>query len=207
MLSTILIFTVLTLSIMSMTSSISTLEFLGKSMEVVNGQGSGQSPLENYYLAALNNKLLQINKNVSVSYINKLFVNDLLGLLMPRTNLLKSIKYRARELIDGYVPDQDIQPYNYFNRRYEPPNPVRIESQFSEKVPVSINRSHVQCSTEIYQYAKDVLNIAKATEDLDEVFRTNYAKEPSLLWQFFCHIVGTHRSYPGRKYVSNSHLI
>ena len=190
--------------ITSITSSIPAPEILHKSMEVINGQGMNQKQLEDYYQDTLNDKLFRINASVSVSHINKLFVDDLSGLLMPRTNLLNSIKYSARELIDGYVQDPDIKPYNYFNRRYVPPNPVRIESQFSEKVPVSINRSHVQCSTEIYQYAKDVLNIAKATEKLDEVFRTNYAKEPSLLWQFFCSIVGTHRAYPGRKYVSKT---
>ena len=179
-------------------------QILHQSMAVVSGQeGSNQRTLEDYYQLALNDTLFIINTSVNVGYINKLFVDDLLGLLMPRTNLLKSIKYGARELIDGYVPDPYIKPNNYFNRRYEPPNPVQIVSKFSEKVPVSINRSHVQCSTEIYQYAKDVLNIAKATENLDEVFRSNYAKEPSLLWQFFCSIVGTHRAYPGRKYVFN----
>ena len=195
------------MSIIAMAVSISTPDILENSLKIVNERGSNQRSLEYNLLVALNDTLLKMNTNVStISDINKMFVDDLRELLMSRTNLLKAIKYSARELIDRHVYDSNIKPYNYFNRRYEPPNHVQIESQFSQKVPVSINRSHVQCSTEIYQYSRDVLNIAKATERLDEVFRTNYAKESSLLWQFFCSIVGTHRAFPGRKYVFNTYL-
>lgn len=159
-------------------------------------------PLNRYFQSASKNKLWEINPNTNVSDITAMFEKDLKLLLMPRTNLLNNIKYKALQLSEGYVDDPDIKPYNYYNRRYQPPNPVQIESRFSEKVPVSINKSHVQCSTEIFQNSKDVLNIARATEELDNVFRANYEDEPSLLWQFFCSTVGTHRAFPGRKYVS-----
>jgi len=101
--------------------------------------------------------------------------------------------------MDAYVYNAHMEPYNYYNRRHQPPNPVELETGFSTKVKVNLSRSHVQCSTEIFMNSNVILNNAKATEPLNEAFRRNYKEEPSLLWQFFCSILGTHRSYPGKK--------
>lgn len=138
-------------------------------------------------------------RETNISTITDRFSADLQTLLVSRTKLLNNIKDTARQSIDGFVYDPNLQPYNYYNRRHKPPNPVELVTRFSPEVKVNLNRSHVQCSTEIFVNSSTVLNMAKATEPIDEAFRRNYKEESSLLWQFFCSVVGTHRSYPGKK--------
>jgi len=138
-------------------------------------------------------------EETSITDVSDIFSTGVQTLLVSRKRLLNNIKHTAIRSMDAYVYNAHMEPYNYYNRRHQPPNPVELETRFSTKVKVNLSRSHVQCSTEIFMNSNVILNNAKATEPLNEAFRRNYKEEPSLLWQFFCSILGTHRSYPGKK--------
>lgn len=140
-----------------------------------------------------------VNVRLNTKNIGERFVFHLEDLLLSRIKLLNKIKSKAGESISSYRYDEHIQPFHYYNRRHQPPNPVKIEQSFSKSVAVNLQRSYVQCSTETFVNSTEVLNIARATITLDEVYRDNYVHNPSLLWQMFCTAEGPLRTFPGRK--------
>lgn len=110
-----------------------------------------------------------------------------------------NIKRKAVDLDKSFIYDHDIESFNYFHKRNKPPNPVGLVISYSDRVPVNMTKSHVQVPTEIYRYDKIILNSAKKTKPLDEVFIGNYDNYSTILWQYYCSITGTFRMYPGRK--------
>ncbi|XP_066912341.1 voltage-dependent calcium channel subunit alpha-2/delta-3-like isoform X3 [Clytia hemisphaerica] len=138
-----------------------------------------------------------MQKYLHPSGICRTFVDDLYSLLKEKQDEVDNIKQGAQDLEESYLFDEEIEPFNYFHRKNDPPNLVGIHIPFSLQVAVNITRSHVQVPTEIFKNDKQVLNNARMSEGLDETFMSNYAKDPALLWQYFCSEAGVHRVFPG----------
>ncbi|KAG5680433.1 hypothetical protein PVAND_009941 [Polypedilum vanderplanki] len=85
--------------------------------------------------------------------------------------------------------------------KLELPKPViyLTESEkFSDYVNLSLSSVHVP--TNVYDRAKNVIKAIKWSEVLDNIFDSNYKRDPSLFWQFFCSSTGFMRQFPATKW-------
>ena len=57
--------------------------------------------------------------------------------------------------------------------------------------------STISVAIDVYKYASDVLNFAKATRALDDIFRKNLEETRYIGWQYFGSKYGAMRTYPG----------
>lgn len=48
--------------------------------------------------------------------------------------------------------------------------------------------------------ANEVIKAIKWSEELDAIFSSNYYRDPSLFWQYFCSSEGFLRQYPATKW-------
>lgn len=131
-------------------------------------------------------------KNVTREY-----AENLTRVLTSRFENLMNIKYKVVELEKDFIYDYDMEPFNYFNTRNKPPNPVVKNITFTDKIAVNTNHSHVHVPTEIYMYDRIILNTAGMSKPLDSVFINNYQRDSTLLWQYYCSTPGAFRMYPG----------
>jgi voltage-dependent calcium channel alpha-2/delta-3 len=85
--------------------------------------------------------------------------------------------------------------------KVEPPKPVMFlaeSEKFSDYVNLSLSSVHVP--TNVYDRAKNVIKAIKWSEMLDNIFDSNYKRDPSLFWQFFCSSTGFMRQFPATKW-------
>lgn len=81
------------------------------------------------------------------------------------------------------------------------PKPViyLTESEkFSDYINLSISSVHVP--TNVYDRAKNVIKAIKWSDTLDNIFESNYKRDPSLFWQYFCSSTGFLRQFPATKW-------
>ena len=135
--------------------------------------------------------------NISVEEVSEISIRNLEELLNMKRIALRNIEERTQELNLNYKYDNNIKYFNYYDIRNK--NPVREEKLFYINQNVNINRSHVQVPTNIFSNSTAILNAAKWTEKLDEVFIENYKQQPDLLWQYFGSETGMVRTFPGIK--------
>lgn len=131
--------------------------------------------------------------------ITNFYAGNVLELLFSNIGHLTNIKNKVLELDQTYLYDHQISISFYFNANNNPPNPVQLHLNFSDTVPISLQRSHVQVPTEIFYFDKEILNAAQNTKPLDKIFINNFQKQPEILWQYYCHLSGIFRNYPGIK--------
>lgn len=81
------------------------------------------------------------------------------------------------------------------------PKPIIYLSEsekFADYVNLSVSSVHVPAN--VYDRAKDVIKAIKWTEMLDNIFDSNYKRDPSLFWQYFCSSAGFLRQFPATKW-------
>ncbi|XP_055843710.1 voltage-dependent calcium channel subunit alpha-2/delta-3 isoform X3 [Episyrphus balteatus] len=66
--------------------------------------------------------------------------------------------------------------------------------------PVNISMSSVHVPTNVYDRASEVIQAIKWSENLDQIFKDNYKKDPTLSWQFYGSASGFMRQFPASKW-------
>ncbi|KAK3564767.1 hypothetical protein QTP86_025274, partial [Hemibagrus guttatus] len=74
------------------------------------------------------------------------------------------------------------------------------ENEHFNKLPVNTLMSNIQVPTNVYNKDPDILNGVYMSESLNDVFISNFQKDPTLTWQFFGSSTGFFRLYPGIKW-------
>uniref|UniRef100_A0A4W4F8K1 VWFA domain-containing protein n=1 Tax=Electrophorus electricus TaxID=8005 RepID=A0A4W4F8K1_ELEEL len=71
------------------------------------------------------------------------------------------------------------------------------KNEHFNRLSVNIQQSVIQVPTSVYNKDPDILNGVYMSEALNEVFVSNYEKDPTLTWQYFGSPTGFLRLYPG----------
>ncbi|XP_053487206.1 voltage-dependent calcium channel subunit alpha-2/delta-4 isoform X1 [Ictalurus furcatus] len=74
------------------------------------------------------------------------------------------------------------------------------ENEHFNNLPVNTLMSDIQVPTNVYNKDPDILNGVYMSEALNDVFISNFQKDPTLTWQFFGSSTGFFRLYPGIKW-------
>uniref|UniRef100_A0A673MAS1 Voltage-dependent calcium channel subunit alpha-2/delta-4-like n=1 Tax=Sinocyclocheilus rhinocerous TaxID=307959 RepID=A0A673MAS1_9TELE len=74
------------------------------------------------------------------------------------------------------------------------------ENEHFNKLPVSTQQSVIQVPTNVYNKDPDILNGVFMSEALNDIFTSNFEKDPTLTWQYFGSSTGFFRLYPGIKW-------
>ncbi|RXN17826.1 voltage-dependent calcium channel subunit alpha-2 delta-4 [Labeo rohita] len=74
------------------------------------------------------------------------------------------------------------------------------ENEHFNKLPVNTQQSVVQVPTNVYNKDPDILNGVFMSEALNDIFTSNFEKDPTLTWQYFGSSTGFFRLYPGIKW-------
>ena len=76
---------------------------------------------------------------------------------------------------------------------------LNVTLEYREEFGVKCNTSYstISVAIDVYKHASNVLNFAKATRRLDEVFRRNFEETLYIGWQYFGSKYGAMRTYPG----------
>uniref|UniRef100_A0A671SJG4 Calcium channel, voltage-dependent, alpha 2/delta subunit 4a n=1 Tax=Sinocyclocheilus anshuiensis TaxID=1608454 RepID=A0A671SJG4_9TELE len=74
------------------------------------------------------------------------------------------------------------------------------ENEHFNKVPVNTQQSVIQVPTNVYNKDPDILNGVFMSEALNDIFTSNFEKDPTLTWQYFGSSTGFFRLYPGIKW-------
>uniref|UniRef100_A0A8C1S698 Calcium voltage-gated channel auxiliary subunit alpha2delta 4 n=1 Tax=Cyprinus carpio TaxID=7962 RepID=A0A8C1S698_CYPCA len=127
---------------------------------------------------------------------------------------MKSVKRMAETVEDAdffheYNATLEFDYYNsmMINTLDEDGNSVELGGEFPleenehfNKLPVSTQQSVIQVPTNVYNKDTDILNGVFMSEALNEVFTSNFEKDPTLTWQYFGSSTGFFRLYPGIKW-------
>ncbi|XP_076152344.1 voltage-dependent calcium channel subunit alpha-2/delta-4 [Alosa pseudoharengus] len=71
------------------------------------------------------------------------------------------------------------------------------ENEHFNKLPVNTQQSNIQVPTNVYNKDPDILNGVYMSEALNDIFISNFEKDPTLTWQYFGSSTGFFRLYPG----------
>lgn len=113
--------------------------------------------------------------------------------------------YNSKEMVEpSEIPA--TEPPNFMDsdeagENAELPKPViyLTESEkFGDYVNLSLSSVHVPAN--VYDRAKEVIKAIKWSEMLDNIFDSNYKRDPSLFWQYFCSSSGFLRQFPATKW-------
>ncbi|KAK3536012.1 hypothetical protein QTP70_024504 [Hemibagrus guttatus] len=127
---------------------------------------------------------------------------------------MKSVKQLADTVEDAdlYHEFNASLQFDYFNSLLintmdEEGNYVELGGEFPleenehfNKLPVNTLMSNIQVPTNVYNKDPDILNGVYMSESLNDVFISNFQKDPTLTWQFFGSSTGFFRLYPGIKW-------
>ncbi|KAF6716341.1 Voltage-dependent calcium channel subunit alpha-2/delta-4 [Oryzias melastigma] len=78
------------------------------------------------------------------------------------------------------------------------------ENEHFNNLPVNTQQSDIQVPTNVYNKDPNILNSIYNTEALNDVFISNFQKDPTLTWQYFGSSYGFFRIYPGIKWTPDS---
>ena len=137
------------------------------------------------------------SKNVNMMALTEKYRSDLNGFLLSYVDDLRKIKSESETLYGKHNYDDTLKQFQYRNDKDG--NPDRIEVTYSIDVKVNLNYSFVQVPTEIYRNDVKILNEVKWSRDLDELFKSNLASNPTLQWQYIGKESGVMRTFPGAK--------
>uniref|UniRef100_A0A3B4CZX0 VWFA domain-containing protein n=1 Tax=Pygocentrus nattereri TaxID=42514 RepID=A0A3B4CZX0_PYGNA len=124
---------------------------------------------------------------------------------------MKSVKRMAEaaEDADFYHEYNATLEFDYYNSMMintvdEDGNNVELGGEFAleenehfNNLPVNTQQSVIQVPTNVYNKDPDILNGVYMSEALNEVFVSNFDKDPTLTWQYFGSSTGFFRLYPG----------
>ena len=136
-------------------------------------------------------------KEINVGELSQKYGSDLREFLLSHIGELMEIKRTSQFLQQNYTYDPLLKPFYQFNDK--DPNPDRLEIRYSTEFNVNTNNSFVQVPTEIFRNHTTILNEINWSRGLDEVFKQNYQRNPTLQWQYIGKETGVMRSYPGVK--------
>lgn len=112
--------------------------------------------------------------------------------------------YNAKDMIEPSEVSTTILPPSNDgedSKKKERPKPVMILSEsekFNDNINLSISSVHVPAN--VYDRSKQVIKAIKWSTVLDQIFDSNYKKDPSLFWQYFCSSTGFLRQFPATKW-------
>ncbi|ROL43958.1 Voltage-dependent calcium channel subunit alpha-2/delta-4 [Anabarilius grahami] len=78
------------------------------------------------------------------------------------------------------------------------------ENEHFNKLSVNTLMSDIQVPTNVYNKDTDILNGVYMSEALNDIFISNFQKDPTLTWQYFGSSTGFFRLYPGIKWTPDS---
>ncbi|XP_063052079.1 voltage-dependent calcium channel subunit alpha-2/delta-4 [Engraulis encrasicolus] len=78
------------------------------------------------------------------------------------------------------------------------------ENEHFNKMLVNTIQSDIQVPTNVYNKDPDILNGVYMSEALNDVFVSNFQKDPTLTWQYFGSSTGFFRVYPGIKWTPDA---
>ncbi|XP_053740531.1 voltage-dependent calcium channel subunit alpha-2/delta-4-like isoform X1 [Synchiropus splendidus] len=78
------------------------------------------------------------------------------------------------------------------------------ENEHFNNLPVNTQQSNIQVPTNVYNKDPNILNAIYNSEGLNEVFMSNFQKDPTLTWQYFGSSTGFFRIYPGIKWTPDA---
>uniref|UniRef100_A0A3Q2P7H3 VWFA domain-containing protein n=1 Tax=Fundulus heteroclitus TaxID=8078 RepID=A0A3Q2P7H3_FUNHE len=78
------------------------------------------------------------------------------------------------------------------------------ENEHFNKLPVNTQQSNIQVPTNVYNKDPKLLNSIYNSEAINDVFISNFQRDPTLTWQYFGSSFGYFRIYPGIKWTSDS---
>ncbi|KAM8861517.1 voltage-dependent calcium channel subunit alpha-2/delta-4-like [Synchiropus picturatus] len=90
---------------------------------------------------------------------------------------------------------------NYFDLGGEFP---LEENEHFNNLPVNTQQSNIQVPTNVYNKDPNILNAIYNSEGLNEVFMSNFQRDPTLTWQYFGSSTGFFRIYPGIKWTPDA---
>ncbi|XP_017545867.1 voltage-dependent calcium channel subunit alpha-2/delta-4 isoform X2 [Pygocentrus nattereri] len=131
---------------------------------------------------------------------------------------MKSVKRLAdtAEDADLYHEFNATLEFDYFNSMLintmdEEGNYIELGGEFPleenehfNKLSVNTLMSDIQVPTNVYNKDPDILNGVYMSEALNDVFISNFQKDPTLTWQYFGSSTGFFRLYPGIKWTPDS---
>uniref|UniRef100_A0A8C6MGD2 Calcium voltage-gated channel auxiliary subunit alpha2delta 4 n=1 Tax=Nothobranchius furzeri TaxID=105023 RepID=A0A8C6MGD2_NOTFU len=78
------------------------------------------------------------------------------------------------------------------------------ENEHFNKLPVNTQQSNIQVPTNVYNKDPNILNAVYNSEALNDVFISNFQRDPTLTWQYFGSSFGFFRIYPGIKWTPDT---
>ncbi|KAM7003256.1 voltage-dependent calcium channel subunit alpha-2/delta-4-like [Tautogolabrus adspersus] len=78
------------------------------------------------------------------------------------------------------------------------------ENEHFNNLPVNTQQSDIQVPTNVYNKDPNIMNAIYNSEALNDIFISNFQKDPTLTWQFFGSSTGFFRIYPGIKWTPDS---
>ncbi|XP_041651919.1 voltage-dependent calcium channel subunit alpha-2/delta-4-like [Cheilinus undulatus] len=131
---------------------------------------------------------------------------------------MKSVKRlaEAAEDADLYHEYNASLEFDYYNSMLintvdEDGNPLDLGGEFPleenehfNNLQVNTQQSNIQVPTNVYNKDPNILNAIYNSEALNDVFISNFQKDPTLTWQFFGSSTGFFRIYPGIKWTPDS---
>uniref|UniRef100_A0A3Q2ZZ10 Calcium voltage-gated channel auxiliary subunit alpha2delta 4 n=1 Tax=Kryptolebias marmoratus TaxID=37003 RepID=A0A3Q2ZZ10_KRYMA len=78
------------------------------------------------------------------------------------------------------------------------------ENEHFNNLPVNTQQSNIQIPTNVYNKDPNILNAIYNSEALNDVFISNFQRDPTLTWQYFGSSFGFFRIYPGIKWTPDT---
>ncbi|XP_038561323.1 voltage-dependent calcium channel subunit alpha-2/delta-4-like [Micropterus salmoides] len=131
---------------------------------------------------------------------------------------MKSVKRLAESAEDAdlYHDFNASLEFDYYNSMLintvdEDGNSVELGGEFPleenehfNRLPVNTLLSNIQVPTNVYNKDPNIINAIYNSEALNDVFISNFQKDPTLTWQYFGSSTGFFRIYPGIKWTPDS---
>lgn len=109
----------------------------------------------------------------------------------------------ACDCAENITPEPTIRDFDDFNEGeiVVPPREIKLKAnpRFFD-IPVNTTLSSVLVYTNVYDRAPDVIKAIKWSKELNEIFISNYADDPTLSWQYFASSYGFLRQFPAAKW-------
>ncbi|XP_056907028.1 voltage-dependent calcium channel subunit alpha-2/delta-4-like isoform X1 [Takifugu flavidus] len=164
----------------------------------------------------LQKKLKDVESIIKITELNgedlvKDFSNEIERMLGSKMKSVKRLAESAEDA-DLYHEFNASLKFDYYNSMMintvdEDGNSMELggefpleENQHFNNIPVNTQQSNIQVPTNVYNKDPIILNAIYNTEALNDVFISNFLKDPTLTWQYFGSSTGFFRIYPGIKW-------
>ncbi|XP_026864540.2 voltage-dependent calcium channel subunit alpha-2/delta-4 [Electrophorus electricus] len=177
----------------------------GKQLFALSTRYSGSQLLQKKYKDV--EPIVKIEKVDGMELVKK-FAKDMENMLGRKMDSVKKMAETAEDA-DLYHEYNATLKFDYYNAMLintldEDGNYVELGGEFPldknehfNRLSVNIQQSVIQVPTSVYNKDPDILNGVYMSEALNEVFVSNYEKDPTLTWQYFGSPTGFLRLYPG----------